>query len=135
VYYPRLIAAGAAYCSSVADNCYTEIPSPGSYPRKYSLHDPTGNPHSSYRMTVVVNAALGEYYGIEGTTWQHPPILNNPSFTRVVNGKTLLAYTNGGKLSLVAWRTSWGVYWVSNTLTDDLSKQQMLSIAGSLTPG
>ncbi len=32
---------------------------------------------------MVLNAALGEYYGIQGTTWQHPPILGSPSFSRI----------------------------------------------------
>jgi LCP family protein required for cell wall assembly len=134
VYYPRLIGPGAAYCSSVAGNCYTEVPSPGSYPRKYWIHDQAGRPYAAYRMTLVINPALGEYYGIQGTTWQHPPILNSPSFSRELDGKQLLVYSNGRKVSTVAWRTPWGVYWVSNTLTDTLSNQQMIAIAGSLTP-
>ena len=45
------------------------------------------------------------------------------------------AGTNGGKVSVVAWRAPWGVYWVSNTLTDTLSPHQMIGIAGSLTQG
>jgi hypothetical protein len=51
----------------------------------------------------------------------------------MVNGKQLLIYTNGGKVSVVGWRTAWGVYWVSNTLTDTLSPRQMIGIAASLT--
>jgi hypothetical protein len=86
-------------------------------------------------MTLVLNAALGEYYGIQGMVWQHPPILNSPSFTREVNGRPLLVYSSAGKVSVVAWRTPWGVYWVSNTLTDTLSKAQMIGIAASLTRG
>jgi LCP family protein required for cell wall assembly len=135
VYYPRLIAPGAQYCSSLAGNCYTEIPSPGSYPRQYTIHDQSGQPYAAYRMTVVINDVLGQYYGIEGMTWQRPPILGKPSFTRNVNGKQLDVYSNGGKVSLVAWRAPWGTYWVSNTLTDTLSNQQMIAIAGSLTQG
>ncbi len=133
VYFPRVIAAGSEYCSSLADNCYTEIPSPHAYPRKYWIHDEHGKPYSSYRMTLALNPALGEYYGIQGTTWRKPPLLVSPSFTRSVNGKQLLVYANGGKVSVVAWRTPHGVYWVSNTLTDTLTNQQMIAIAGSLT--
>jgi hypothetical protein len=33
----------------------------------------------------------------------------------------------------VAWRTGRAVYWVSNTLSHDLTNQQMLGIAASLT--
>jgi hypothetical protein len=50
----------------------------------------------------------------------------------LVNGKHLELYYNGGKLSLVAWHTSRGAYWISNTLTDTLSPAQMIDIAASL---
>jgi hypothetical protein len=35
----------------------------------------------------------------------------------------------------VAWHTRQGVYWISNTLTDNLTNQQMVAIAASLTRG
>jgi hypothetical protein len=117
----------------VTGNCPVEIASAGSYPRKYQIHDQSGNAYDAYRMTLEVNPALGQYYGIQGTTWQHPPILNSPSETRTVGGKQLLLYFNGHKLSLVGWRTPQGAYWISNTLTDDLTTAQLLGIAASLT--
>jgi hypothetical protein len=83
-------------------------------------------------MTLVLNPAVGQYYGVQGTTWQHPPILNNPTDTRTVGGKQLQLYINGGKINVAAWRTPQGVYWISNDLTDDLSNDQMLAIAASL---
>ena len=135
VYYPRMIATGSSYCSSQTGNCPVEIASPGSYPRAYLIHDRSGVSHAAYRMTLVVNPELGEYYGIQGTTWQTPPILNDPTETRTVGGKQLMLYFNGHKLSLAAWRTAQGTYWVSNTLTDSLSNQQMLGIAASLSHG
>jgi hypothetical protein len=133
IYYPRLLAEGASYCSATAGNCATEIPSPESYPRAYQIRDPDGNMHPAYRMTVELNPSLGQYYGVQGTAWPDPPILKGKSQTRTVGGKSLSEYFNGKKLSLVAWRTSGGVYWISNTLTDDLSNHQMLAIAASLT--
>jgi LCP family protein required for cell wall assembly len=132
VYYPRLIASGSSYCLSATGNCPLEIASPGSYPRAYSIRSRTGKRHAAYRMTLLLNPLLGEYYGVQGTTWRTPPILNNPTSTEMVNGKRLALYVNGGKLSLVAWRTSQAVYWISNTLTSTLGKGQMLAIAGSL---
>jgi hypothetical protein len=133
IYYPKLIASGSNYCSSDTSLCYTEIPSPGSYPRAYLLHDRKGVAHYSYRMTLVINPVLGEYYGVQGTTWQNPPILSSPSETKTVNGKQLLLFANGGKLGLVAWRTPKGVYWVSNSLTDTIPNRQLVAIAASLT--
>ena len=81
----------------------------------------------------MVNPVLGQYYGVQGTTWQNPPILEKPTETETIGGKQLLLYFNGHKLTLAAWRTPEGVYWISNTLTDTLSNQQMLGIAASLT--
>ena len=115
--------------------CPLETASPGSYPRAYLLHDQRGVAHYSYRMTLEINPILGEYYGVQGTTWQNPPILSKPSETKFVNGKQLLLYANGGKISLVAWRTAKGVYWVSNTLTDNIPNRQLVAIAASLTRG
>ena len=132
MYYPRVIANGSSYCLSVLGNCPLEIASPHSYPRAYRLQDRTGHWHASYRMTLMLNPILGEYYGVQGTTWRNPPILNKPTMTRRVGGKRLMLYFNTGKLSMVAWRTGRGVYWVSNTLTDTLSAPQMTAIAASL---
>jgi LCP family protein required for cell wall assembly len=133
VYFPKLISAGSSYCLGSLGNCPVEIASPGSYPRAYLIHDRTGNGYPSYRMTLEINPVLGQYYGVEGTAWQDPPILRHPSGSRFVAGKQLLLYSNGGKLSVVAWRTASAVYWISNTLTDLLSNQQMVAIAASLT--
>jgi hypothetical protein len=131
VYVPRLIATNSQYCT----NATCPIgPIANSYPRAYTLHDQQGSPHSAYRITLVVNPVLGQYYGVQGTTWQNPPILNKPTETETIGGKQLMLFFNGHELSLAAWRTPEGVYWISNTLTDTLSNQQMLGIAASLTP-
>jgi LCP family protein required for cell wall assembly len=133
VYYPRLILAGSSYCLSITGNCPVEIASPGSYPRGYTIHDQQGRRQIAYRMTIELNPALGEYYGVQGTTWRNPPILAKPSEIKFVGGKRLELFANGGKLSNVAWRTPHGVYWISNTLTTNISNQQMVGIAASLT--
>ena len=140
VYVPSLIVTGAQYCTSGNVQCTVaegQTPAqegvPSGYPRAYLVHDQSGAPHAAYRLSVVVNSALGEYYGVQGTTWRNPPILNAPTQTQTVNGRQLLVYANGGKVSLVAWRTSGGVYWISNTLVDSIGNQQMIAIAASLT--
>jgi polyisoprenyl-teichoic acid--peptidoglycan teichoic acid transferase len=132
VYVPRLLAAGSTYCSGSLGNCPAEIPTVGAYPRKYELWTSQHHPAAAYQMTVELNAALGEYYDLEGTTWQHAPILASPTMTRVVGGKLLDLYFEGAKLNLVAWHTARAVYWISNTLTHNLDKQQMIGLAASL---
>jgi LCP family protein required for cell wall assembly len=138
VYYPRLIVAGSQYCFSMTANC-DEYPNPnseytGSYPRAYLIHEPDGTPHVAYVSSLVINSLLGEYYTVQGTTWLHPPILDGPTQTLMVAGKTLLEYSQGGKLSDVAWRTPQAVYWVSNTLANNIPNSQMVAMAASLTP-
>ncbi|MHB8693371.1 MAG: LCP family protein [Solirubrobacteraceae bacterium] len=147
VYYPKLIqgpspdsSTGAQYCSSVSGNC-NDPAEPvsnyiGSYPRQYVIHAPDGKLYKSYRMTLVINSALGLYYGVQGTTWRDPPILKSPTQTQMVNGKQLLEYFNGkGRLSIVAWKTPTAVYWISNTLTDYIPPKQMVGMAASLHVG
>jgi polyisoprenyl-teichoic acid--peptidoglycan teichoic acid transferase len=133
IYFPKLIMGSSQYCQSQTSLCPVEGGANGiGYPRAYLLHDRAGISHYAYHMTLEINPVLGQYYGVEGTTWQNPPILNSPSATKLVNGKHLLLYANGGKLSLVAWRTPQGAYWVSNTLTDNIPNRQLVAIAASL---
>ena len=84
-------------------------------------------------MTLQVNNQLGQYYGVQGTTWLRAPILADPGGNRTINGKHLMLYFAGSKLAMVAWRTGGAVYWISNTLTQNLSNSQMLAIASSFT--
>jgi LCP family protein required for cell wall assembly len=137
VYYPRLIKGGSEYCMSTTGNCvgYLEPPTEyaHSYPRQYLIRDQQNRPHASYRMTLVLNSQLGEYYGVQGTTWTNPPLLRSPSGTRDINGKKLYLYANGGRLTTVAWHSGPDVYWISNTLTSTIPNPQMVGIAASLT--
>jgi hypothetical protein len=125
VYVPKLVVSGTTF----------EAPTAGSYPRSYRIIDQHGVSHPSYRVVLAFNANLGQFYGVEGTTWKQAPILASPQQISYVGGKRLELHYDGGKLRMVAWRTPQAVYWVSNTLSLDLSNQQMLAIAGSLGPG
>jgi len=132
IYFPKLIESGSSYCSDSTSLCPVEQGATGAaYPRAYLLHDRQGVAHYAYRMTLEINPVLGQYYGVQGTTWLNPPILSSPTQTKMVNGKQLLLYANGGKLSLVAWRTPQAVYWISNTLTEDIPNRQLVEIAAS----
>jgi LCP family protein required for cell wall assembly len=116
-YFPTLRYQGSRYA--------------GTEPRIYGIRDERGKLHRAYRL-VVSKGVVGEYYGIQGTTWRAPPILDDPSMTRKVNGRKLELHYDGRRLRIVSWRTKHAVYWVSNTLTQSLSTRQMLAIAGSL---
>jgi polyisoprenyl-teichoic acid--peptidoglycan teichoic acid transferase len=133
IYFPRVVSAGSYYCFGATGNCPAQIQTTGAYPRSYQLRDRSGHDHYAYRMTLALNPVLGQYYGVQGTTWLNPPILDSPTQTRNVGGKQLLIYANGGKVSLVAWRHNGSAYWISNTLNDQIGNAQMIAIAASLT--
>ncbi len=99
-------------------------------PRVYRLCTSRSRCFKSYRMVLSRNL-VGEYYGLQGTTWQDPPILRSPSETRTVGGRQYDLHYDGDRLRLVAWRTESGAYWVSNTLLQTLSAKQMMAIATS----
>ena len=54
-------------------------------------------------MTIALNPVQGQYYGVQGTTWQNPPLLASPSGTRTIDGRKLYLYADGGRLTTVAW--------------------------------
>jgi LCP family protein required for cell wall assembly len=116
-YFPSLRTSGAAYTSQE--------------PRIYSIKDELGIRRRAYRL-VVHRGLIGEYYGVQGTTWKDPPILDPPYETRRVNGRRLQIYYDGRRVRLVAWRTKRAVYWISNTLTQSVTERQMVAIAASL---
>jgi polyisoprenyl-teichoic acid--peptidoglycan teichoic acid transferase len=138
VYYPRYILDQGGYCFSITGNC-DEGDEPASeyehsYPRQYRI--PIRGEHGAfapaYRMTLYINALLGQYYGIQGVKWKNPPLLDSPSGTRVVNGRKLFLYADGGKLTTVAWHLGPYTYWVSNDLTSTIPNHQLVNIAASM---
>ena len=118
VYFPRLMASGGRYRSDDT--------------RAYDITDQSGRRHRAYRI-VAYEGSIGQYYGIQGTSWKSPPILDDPSERRRSGGRTYELFYDGSRLRLVAWRTPRGVYWVSNTLLRTLTNRQMLALARSAT--
>jgi polyisoprenyl-teichoic acid--peptidoglycan teichoic acid transferase len=153
IYYPKDIPDNFTYCFSVSGNCdigYEVAANPeayaASYPRYYKITGFGGKRYPSYVMTLVYSSggqsdtATGEYATVQGTTWPGaghaagPPILRAGYVTKVVNHKLLYEYSQGGALAVVAWKTSHGVYWISNTLQNNIPNDQMIAMAASFTP-
>jgi LCP family protein required for cell wall assembly len=117
VYYPTLMAATGNY--KVNDS------------RAYDIVDRTKKRHRAYRI-VAYEGRIGQYYGVQGTDWRSPPILDDPASRLRSGGRTYELFYDGSRLKLVAWRTQRGSYWVSNTLLRTLTNKQMLAIARSV---
>ena len=96
----------------------------------YRIQSEGAGTDQAYRM-VLSTGLIGEYYGVQGTTWGDPPILERPDETRTIGDREYELHYDGDRLRLVAWRDDGGVYWVSNTLLQSLSKQEMLGVATS----
>ena len=82
-------------------------------PRLYSIRDRHGRRHRAYRLVVEENQIEGQYYGIQGTTWQTPPILDGKHSTQKLGGRSYHVYLDGSHIRLISWHTARGVYWVS----------------------
>ena len=137
VYYPRLIATDSDYCTEAVGNCDDDqepaLEYAHSYPRQYLIPVPGEGKRPAYRMTLVINSVLGEYYGIQGVKWKNPPILNDPTETKVIHGRKLYLYADdGGHLTQVAWHQGPDTYWVSNTLTSVIPNHELVGIAASM---
>jgi polyisoprenyl-teichoic acid--peptidoglycan teichoic acid transferase len=104
----------------------------GETARTYTIRDGEGREHDAYRL-VFATDRVGEFYGVQGTTWRDPPILEERYETEPRGGRRLMVFRDGGRVRLVAWRTRGAVYWVSNTLTRSLGAAEMTGIAASLT--
>jgi polyisoprenyl-teichoic acid--peptidoglycan teichoic acid transferase len=117
VYYPTLMASTGAYRTTES--------------RAYDIVDRTGKRHRAYRI-VAYAGRIGQYYGVQGTDWRSPPILDDPSKRIRSGGRTYELFYDGSRLKLVAWRSRRGSYWVSNTLLRTLTSKQMLALARSL---
>jgi LCP family protein required for cell wall assembly len=100
-------------------------------PRVYKMRGTDGKTYGAYRM-VLQTGVVGEYYGLQGTTWKNPPILEGVTETRRIGRRRYELVHDGDRLRLVAWRTPKAVYWVSNTLLLSLTQKQMLAIARSV---
>jgi polyisoprenyl-teichoic acid--peptidoglycan teichoic acid transferase len=149
IYYPKYIPDDYSYCFSIEGNCnigYEPASAyAASYPRRYSILGTNGKRYPSYVMTLSyggggqTDTAYGDFASVQGTTWTGagheagPPILRKPTAEVIVNHKLLYEYSQGGKLTVVAWQTGKAVYWIANTLENTIPKDQMVAMAASFT--
>jgi polyisoprenyl-teichoic acid--peptidoglycan teichoic acid transferase len=126
VFYPTRLPEGAAYQES---NPYEHIVDP----RVYHLKDKDKTRHAAYRMVAVYQPEYElDYFGVQGIAgWEDPPILDDPTEEKTINGREYSIYTDSGKIKLVAWHRGENTYWISNSLQQSLTNDQMMGIAES----
>jgi LCP family protein required for cell wall assembly len=101
--------------------------------RAYTLRDTANHLRHAYIVPFQQNG-LGGYYDFEGTDWLNPPIVAHPTETRKIGGVAYRIFADGSHIHTVAWRQGQVLYWLTNTLLEDLSNEQMLGIARSARP-
>jgi hypothetical protein len=126
VFYPSRLPEGAGFQES---DPYEHIVDP----RVYHLKDKDKERHSAYRMVAEYQPEYEvNYFGVQGIRgWEDPPILDDPTETQTVNGREYSIYTDSGKIKLVAWHRGENTYWISNSLQQSLTNEQMMGIAES----
>jgi len=119
IYIPTKVVPGSQY-------------SPDS--RQYEIKDEDGRKQPAYKMVIELPTDNGPfYYGVQGTTWSDPPILDHPSETVTEDGRDYGIYYDGDRIRMVAWHDDDGnSYWVSNTLVQTLDNADMIAIAASM---
>jgi LCP family protein required for cell wall assembly len=86
------------------------------------------------RLTFLSGREIAGYWGIEETSWNDAPVLDEPNFKHVIKGREFYFYYSGAHLHMVVLRTRKASYWVVNTLDDLLSNETMIEIAKGLKP-
>ncbi len=101
--------------------------------RAYPLKNQQNLPHHAYVIVWQQNSILGGYYDFEGTDWLNPPLFAHAR-TQVIGGTTYEFVDDGAHIHVVGWRSGNVLYWLTNTLLEELSNSQMLAIAKSAQP-
>ncbi|HLH13923.1 MAG TPA: hypothetical protein VKV16_03970, partial [Solirubrobacteraceae bacterium] len=68
-----------------------------------------------------------------GSDWLNPPLFAHAR-TQVIDGVEYRFVDDGSHIHVIGWRVGDALYWVTNTLLEELSNQQMLQIAKSAQP-
>jgi LCP family protein required for cell wall assembly len=97
--------------------------------RAYTLEDQQGKLHHAY-VVVWQQNPIGGYYDFEGTDWLNPPLFAHAR-TQVIDGREYWFVDDGAHIHVIGWRIDGVVYWLNNTLLEELSNAQMLAIAKS----
>jgi polyisoprenyl-teichoic acid--peptidoglycan teichoic acid transferase len=101
--------------------------------RLYRIRDLDGQLYPIYDI-VIDRGEVGQFYEVQGTTWTNPPFLSDPGQTVHIGRRTYELFFVGEHVRVIAWREAGAVYWIENTLTNDVSPTAMLAIAQRTGP-
>jgi len=97
--------------------------------RPYALKDEQGRLHHAY-VVVWQQNEIGGYYDFEGSDWLTPPLFAH-SRNATIDGREYKIVDDGAHIHVIGWQAGNVLYWLTNTLLEELSNAQMLAIAHS----
>jgi LCP family protein required for cell wall assembly len=97
--------------------------------RSYAIKGEDGERHAA--AVAVVETPNYGYWCVQAMRWANPPALKEPTYSRTIDGRNYLLFYEGDALHLVAWRHRGTVYWIVNTLDNQLPDDVMLRLAVS----
>ncbi len=100
--------------------------------RAYTLDDQQKEKHHAY-VVVWQQNVIGGYYDLEGTDWLNPPLFAHAR-RETIGGRSYLLVDDGSHIHVIGWREGRVLYWLTNTLLEELTNTQMLDIAKSAQP-
>lgn len=100
--------------------------------RVYTLEDRAKHRHRAY-VAVWQQNGLGGYYDVEGTDWTRIPLFAH-SHSEEIDGRSYMIVDDGSHIHDIGWRAGKLVYFISNTLLEDLSNAQMIALAQATKP-
>lgn len=100
--------------------------------RSYSLKTTEGRRAAA--AVAVIQTPMYGYACIQAMRWLDPPAIQNPNSTETVAGTEYLLFYQGSHLHMVAWKHRGTLYWVVNTLDNQLSNDLMMGLATSFKP-
>jgi LCP family protein required for cell wall assembly len=100
--------------------------------RNYNIETTEGK-RSAASVVVVQTSQLG-FWSIQAMRWLDPPAIENPNSTQKIAGRTYMLFYQSDRLHMVAWKERGTLYWVLNTLDNQLSNDLMMGLAKSCKP-
>ena len=101
---------------------------------------PSDEPARSYvlaghpAIAAWLTAGSGRSILFTWTTWQSPPALDSPTTSLRRDGREYDVWTEHGRIRQIAWSIGPTRVWITNTLLDELTNQQLIGLAQSCAP-
>ena len=100
--------------------------------RAYSIKTTEGR--RSAAAVAVVATPMGGYWSIQAMRWLDPPGDPEPQQHPGHRRQEYMLFYQADHLHMVAWKRNGTLYWVLNTLDNQLSNDLMMGLATSFKP-